>query len=141
MSYIPRLKRKTKMTLVVFGCVACFAGSLPTEAESGAVMASWYGAELAGSPTASGEPYDPSGLTAAHKTLPMGTMLRVCNDTCTSVRVNDRGPYTAGRDLDLSAAAAQTIGVEGVEPVEIEQAAPDAVIELPKTGGVNALLP
>ncbi len=122
------------MTLVVYGMVGSFAFSLPTEAESGVVMASWYGEELRGSTTASGEPFNPDGFTAAHKSLPLGTRLAVCKDECAQVRINDRGPFTPGRDLDLSKAAAQKIGVEGVEEVQVEQTSSQPVTELPKTG-------
>ena len=78
--------------------------------------ASWYGPGFAGHRTASGELFDPGGLTAAHRTLPFGTRLLVRNpDTGRSVwvRVTDRGPYSGGRDLDLSQAAAQAIGLAG----------------------------
>lgn len=76
--------------------------------------ASYYGRELEGSPTASGEPFDPEGYTAAHKTLPLGTRLRVSHGgESVEVTVNDRGPYVAGRDLDLSLAAAREIGLTG----------------------------
>jgi rare lipoprotein A len=95
-------------------------------ATSGAVAgglhwtASWYGPGFAGHSTASGEVFDPFALTAAHKTLPFGTRLLVRNpDTGRSVwvRVNDRGPYAGGRDLDLSQGAAQAIGLAGTGEV------------------------
>ncbi len=94
------------------------------------VLASWYGAEFHGRPTASGEPFDMYALTCAHREFPFGTMLRVSNPSnnrmveCT---VNDRGPFVAGRDLDLSYGAARrldTIG-PGVAPVDIEPFARD----------------
>lgn len=72
--------------------------------------AGYYGEEFAGSPTASGEPYDPYGFTAAHPYLPFGTVLEVCYHGCTRVTVNDRNPYSA-TDLDLSRAAADDIGL------------------------------
>lgn len=72
--------------------------------------ASYYGEELAGSPTASGEPYDPHALTAAHKSLPLGTVVEVCYRGCTRVKINDRNPDSAA-DLDLSRAAADRIGL------------------------------
>lgn len=87
------------------------------------MVASYYGAELAGSPTASGAPFDPSAYTAAHKTLPLGTQLEVSGDSGTAtVTVNDRGPYVGGRDLDLSQAAAEAVGVTdtGVAPVQVD---------------------
>jgi len=76
--------------------------------------ASWYGPSFVGKKTASGEIYDPEGLTAAHRSLPFGTLLRVTDlDTGASVvvRVNDRGPFVADRVLDLSEAAARLIGL------------------------------
>jgi rare lipoprotein A len=79
-------------------------------------FASWYGAPHHGRRTASGEVYDMNQLTAAHRTLPFGTRLLVTNrDTSrsTEVRVNDRGPFVAGRILDLSYAAARQIGAAG----------------------------
>ncbi len=76
--------------------------------------ASYYGDELAGRPTASGESFDPKQLTAAHRTLPFGTRLRVTNirnGKSVVVRVNDRGPFTGNRALDLSYSAARQIGM------------------------------
>ncbi|MDE1147993.1 MAG: septal ring lytic transglycosylase RlpA family protein [Azospirillaceae bacterium] len=75
--------------------------------------ASWYGREHAGHPTASGEAYDPEGLTAAHRTLPLGTVIEVAAlGRVVTVRVNDRGPFVKGRVLDLSAAAARVLGLD-----------------------------
>ncbi len=84
-------------------------------------LATYYGEELAGHPTASGEPYDPRGLTAAHKTLPFGTVVEVCYRSCTRVTINDRNPYSAA-DLDLSRDAADRIGLtrEGKGVVDAE---------------------
>jgi len=87
--------------------------------------ASWYGPGFHGNLTANGERYDQHGITAAHKTLPFGTRLKVCNeinDLCVDVRINDRGPYIAGRGLDLSRGAAEAIGMidPGVVPVTFE---------------------
>ena len=82
--------------------------------ESG--YASWYGHPYHGRQTASGEVYDMNDLTAAHRTLPLGTRLLVTNlDTgqAVEVRVNDRGPFIEGRILDLSYAAAQVVGTVG----------------------------
>jgi len=86
--------------------------------------ASWYGAELAGRPTASGEPFRPGLRTAAHPTLPFGTVVKVTRpDTGRHVRVviNDRGPYAHGRVIDLSRAAAEAPGLvrAGVGEVEL----------------------
>lgn len=75
------------------------------------LVASWYGAE-SGNRTANGEHFNGTSLTAAHRTLPFGTKLRVTyRGKTVVVRVNDRGPYIKGRDLDLSRAAAQRIGL------------------------------
>ena len=88
-------------------------------------VASWYGHPYHGRPTASGEIYDQDGLTAAHRTLPFGTVVRVTRrDTGArvTVQVNDRGPFIRGRIIDLSRAAAREIGLEvdGVAPVVVE---------------------
>lgn len=72
------------------------------------MVASWYGEEFAGLVTANGEVFDPQAMTAAHKELPFGTRLQVTNPATgrsVEVRINDRGPFITGRDLDLSAAA------------------------------------
>ncbi len=92
------------------------------EARAEAMVSSWYGPGLEGNLTASGEIFDPyNDYTAAHPYLPMGTELEVCYETCTVVRVNDRGPYGDGRELDLSQAAAEEIGLifAGVDVVEV----------------------
>lgn len=94
-----------------------FSGG-PAQAES--VVASYYGAELAGNPTASGEPFDPSAMTAAHPSLPFGTQLEVCYQGCATVTVNDRGPFVGGRGLDLSQGAADAIGLTGAGVATIE---------------------
>lgn len=84
-------------------------------------LASYYGPELAGQPTASGEPFNPYGFTAAHRTLPLGTKLIVSyGGRSVEVTVNDRGPYSGGRDLDLSQGAADYLGLTyaGVDYVD-----------------------
>ncbi len=75
-------------------------------------QASYYSDALAGRPTASGEPYDPQRLTAAHRSLPFGTIVRVSMESGKTVyvRINDRGPFVRGRVLDLSRAAAEHLG-------------------------------
>ena len=107
--------------------------SAPTEPElciqhTGGVFqsgyASWYGARLAGHPTASGERFDPSKLTAAHRTLPLGTWVKVrrTDDGRTvTVRINDRGPVSHRFCIDLSSGAARELHMlrMGVAPVEI----------------------
>lgn len=83
-----------------------------TEIDGG--MASYYGDELAGNRTASGERFDPDELTAAHRSLPFGSMVRVTNVSngdSVVVRINDRGPFSRGRVIDISHAAARQIGM------------------------------
>jgi rare lipoprotein A len=75
------------------------------------MLSSWYGSYFHGRTTANGETYDMYGYTAAHKTLPFGTRLRVCYQGCVDVRINDRGPYIGARELDLSYGAASAIGL------------------------------
>jgi rare lipoprotein A len=89
---------------------------------TGSCEASYYGS---GGRTASGETFDPDALTAAHKTLPLGSKVRVINqrnDRSVVVRINDRGPFVSGRCLDLSTAAMQAVGGmgSGVIPVKYE---------------------
>jgi pyruvate dehydrogenase E1 component len=87
--------------------------------------ASWYGRKFHGKPTASGEPYDMYAMTAAHKTMPIPSYARVrnpANGREVVVRINDRGPFVAGRVIDLSYTAALKLGVlAGVAPVEVER--------------------
>ena len=78
---------------------------------SSTMLASWYGSYFHGRTTANGESYNMYGHTAAHKTLPFGTKLRVCYRGCVDVRINDRGPYIGARELDLSYGAAKAIGL------------------------------
>ena len=89
-------------------------------AQSG--IASVYSVE-SGSKTASGEPLNPSTLTAAHRTLPFGTKVRVTNKhngRSVIVTINDRGPFTRGRIIDLTPAGARAIGFTGTVPVTVE---------------------
>ena len=96
------------------------AGEIPREFEHGS--ASWYGPRFHGRRTASGERYDMHALTAAHRTLPFGTMVRVrsmVNGHEVDVRVTDRGPFSRNRVIDVSRAAAEALGMLGlgVKPV------------------------
>ncbi|MBY6128547.1 septal ring lytic transglycosylase RlpA family protein [Qipengyuania aquimaris] len=102
----------------------------PVEAEPagtplGTGVASYYGKRFHGRRTANGERFDMHAMTAAHKTLPFGSMVRVTNPRngqSVIVRINDRGPFTRGRTIDLSRAAAEEIGIvrRGHGSVEIE---------------------
>ena len=83
-------------------------------------VASWYGS---GRRTANGEPFNPNGLTAAHRTLPFGTHVRVTNHKngrSVIVRINDRGPFVRGRSIDLAKGAARAIGMTGTQSVGLE---------------------
>lgn len=91
----------------------------------GMMKASWYGPNFHGRQTANGEIYDQYELTAAHKSFRFGTLLRLTNpenNKSIIVRVNDRGPYVDGRDLDLSYASAKALGIvkPGVKRLKVE---------------------
>ncbi|MCL4549542.1 MAG: septal ring lytic transglycosylase RlpA family protein [Bacteroidetes bacterium] len=94
----------------------------------GNMTASWYGPRFHGRLTANGEIYNQMALTAAHKSLPFGTVLKVTNirnGKSVIVRINDRGPYIDGRDLDLSKGTAQALGMisRGVIKVTVKEIA------------------
>lgn len=104
-----RLLSRLLWLVVLVGAFVALDGG-KAEADTG--LASWYGPGFEGSLTASGEVFDPYGYTAAHKTLPLGTQLSVSYAGRTvQVTVNDRGPYSGGRDLDLSQGAAEYLGL------------------------------
>src|SRR3954454_9267110 len=118
-----RPSRSLAITAVVLG-YALGAVSAPAEEtqpiQTGA--ASWYGPGFHGKRTANGERFNTNALTAAHKTLPFGTQLRVTNERTgrsVVVRINDRGPYPDGRFIDLSKAAPQSVGISGVGRVKL----------------------
>jgi peptidoglycan lytic transglycosylase len=101
------------------GAVMLLAFSPIAHAQSG--IASIY--DTHGGRTAAGERVSPSALTAAHRTLPFGTRVRVTNrrnGRSVVVRINDRGPFLRGRIIDLTPAAAHAIGMSGLAPVTIE---------------------
>jgi rare lipoprotein A len=99
-------------------------------------LASVYGEHLTGKSTASGERYDRGGLTAAHRTLPLGAEVRVtnlANGKSVRVRVNDRGPHVQGRIIDLSSNAAAALGMRtGVARVKLE------ILSQPTHAGADA---
>src|SRR6185295_6800745 len=104
------------LVVMAYGCRTT-APVVPPAPEPMHGVASWYGEEFAGRTTANGQIFDPAGMTAAHRSLPFGTVLDVTNaktKQTVRVRVNDRGPYIGGRILDLSYAAAALIGL--IEP-------------------------
>jgi len=119
--------------LTLLGLLALFAGCTGRQADTagspgGPVetgKASWYGTQHHGKRTASGEPFDQHALTAAHRTLPFGTRVKVTNlnnQRSVVVRINDRGPFRRGRVIDLSRAAAEQLDLirTGVAPVRLE---------------------
>ncbi|QDK44439.1 septal ring lytic transglycosylase RlpA family lipoprotein [Bdellovibrio sp. ZAP7] len=114
--YIPLL-------ILGFGLPSC-ASALHTGSTAKG-KASWYGESHQGNRTASGEKFDLNQLTAAHRTLPMGSMVKVTSlstGKSVTVRINDRGPFTKGRILDVSQAAAQKLGFiqKGTDHIKME---------------------
>jgi len=84
------------------------------------MVASFYGhGEKLAKHTASGAVFNPHAMTAAHKTLPFGTVLQVCHRGCVHVTINDRGPFVRGRQLDLSYGAARAIGMGSTSTVHV----------------------
>jgi rare lipoprotein A len=105
-----------------------FNNSIIKYVDKGEMTASWYGRKFHGRKTANGEVYNQMAFTAAHKNLRFGTLLRVTNpdnNQSVIVRINDRGPYIRGRELDLSKASASALGLvqKGVAKVRVEQLA------------------
>ena len=108
-------------------------------------VASWYGEDFHGKPTALGEPYNMYAMTAAHKTLPLPTMVRVTNletGRSAELRVNDRGPFVKGRVIDLSYSAARELGVvrRGTARVRIEALESGGSPQPDRSGGAHAYL-
>jgi rare lipoprotein A len=109
-----------KKTVFASALIACVAG-VPLTALAQSGIASVYAYE--GGRTASGERASPGALTAAHRTLPFGTMVRVTNRSSgrsVVVRINDRGPFVRGRIIDLTPAAARALGFSGLANVEVD---------------------
>ncbi len=138
--HIGRASHALRTLMCLGGCALLVAGCsslrgptvppapLPSGAGTGRmVTASWYGEEASGRRTANGEIFDPEKMTAASRSLPIGSRVRVTNVTngrSVVVRINDRGPYVRGRNIDLSHGAAQRIGLTraGVGRVQVERA-------------------
>jgi rare lipoprotein A len=100
-----------------------FCALLCLETAAQAEIATYYGRELAGHRTASGERFNPGAMTAAHRTLRFGTRVRVTNThngRSVIVRINDRGPFGNGAAIDLSSGAARSIGMGGTSHVRLE---------------------
>ncbi len=105
--------------MLVAGVMVLALAATQKDASAHPLVSSWYGPGFQGATTASGEPFNMYDYTAASPYLPLGTELRVCYQDCVTVRVNDRGPYVSGRNLDLSYAAAQAVGLYGVGTVDV----------------------
>jgi rare lipoprotein A len=126
-----RMLRSLQYACVCWGLVACAAtkGAEPVATQAAALwveagIASVYASKFQGRRTASGESYNSQALTAAHPSLPFGTVVRVTsltNGKTVVVRINDRGPFIEGRIIDLSRTAAQALRLRGLMQVEIEQ--------------------
>lgn len=139
------MQRILIVTILMFSFFANFA-----QTEFG--VASFYGIEFNGKPTASGEIYSQNKLTAAHKTLPLGTVVKVTNaqnNKSVFVKINDRGPFVKGRVIDLSTKAAELLGYrnKGTCYVKIEIVKPDqtpadllsASIDIAKENGIGKI--
>jgi rare lipoprotein A len=120
---------RTFLLLVMLALVACGGAQKTTQGKSTGVQegyATWYGGSLHGGPTASGERFNKNAMTAAHRTLPLQTRVRVTNKRngrSVLVRINDRGPFgKKSRIIDVSEAAARQLGMieAGVVPVRVE---------------------
>ena len=130
---IPAPQRPTKLSplqatfpaaLLAALIAAIMTTLLPASLAAEEGLASWYGGHFQGRQTASGETFDTNKLTPAHKSLPFGTIVQVMHKESgrsIQVRINDRGPFVAGRIIDLSRAAADAIGLtaQGVAPVKL----------------------
>lgn len=115
--------RKSLLTVVI--SLVLSLNALPGLAEVMEGKASYYADSLQGNKTASGEPYDKNALTAAHRTLSFGTMVKVTylkTGKSVEVKINDRGPHVKNRIIDVSGAAAAQLGMkeDGIGDVEVE---------------------
>ena len=105
--------KKLTTGLIASACLLSAALPIKSNAANNTMLTSYYAHYFHGRTTANGEAFNMYANTAAHKTLPFGTRLRVCYSGCVDVRINDRGPYIGSRELDLSYGAARTIGLLG----------------------------
>ena len=106
-----------RIALIALCALVCAEGTAQAE------IASHYGQGFAGRRTASGEKFNPSAMTAAHRTLQFGTKVRVTNPRngrAVVVRINDRGPFVKGRSIDLSNGAARATGMGGTGNIRME---------------------
>ncbi|MFP4228337.1 MAG: septal ring lytic transglycosylase RlpA family protein [Salinivenus sp.] len=128
------------LVLVAIACISCAAtGRSAEDSVYQRGEASYYADKFEGRPTASGEPYDPEALTAAHRRLPFGTRVRVTRTDVPDapsivVEINDRGPFARGRIIDLSEEGARSLNMieDGVAAVRVE------IVERPDSADAEA---
>ncbi len=132
-------KKASYVRFAVFALILTLAACAPYHARRKAIqydatgVASWYGPGFAGRKTASGERYRPAGMSAAHRTLPFGTAVKVTNldnDKSVIVKINDRGPFVRGRIIDMSQGAAKKLGMMGSGTARVKVVA--LHVKLPK---------
>lgn len=121
----PRAERGTRIAAVILGFGLTAAGVTPALADTVGI-ASFYGGRHHGGPTASGERFNQNAMTAAHRSYPMGTQVRVTNlrnGKAVVLRINDRGPFVRGRIIDVSRGAASQLGFigNGLTRVRVER--------------------
>ena len=118
-----KLKVLAVSAIVLSGSLVVSTAEAHTRrATQGGGLASWYGPGFGGHRTASGERFNAGAFTAAHRFLPFGAQVRVTSrrtGRSVVVRINDRGPYAAGRVIDLTPAASHALGMNGTEPVTL----------------------
>ena len=140
---ISRKRRRVSLLAVALGLTATVVASPPVAKTNGPQIkptstpkhhwfeigkASWYGGKFNGRETANGERFDMNALTCAHRSLPLGSWVRVTNlhnKRTVFLRVNDRGPMAESLIVDLSYAAAQKLGISGLGRVKIEEVSPN----------------
>ncbi|AEF81407.1 septal ring lytic transglycosylase RlpA family protein [Leadbettera azotonutricia] len=135
------MKRLSTLFILSFSIAVFCAAQAPSGTFRQEGIASWYGPEYDGRTTTSGEIFDSTQYTAAHRSLPFGTILTVTNtqnNKQVKVRVNDRGPFAPGRIVDISKAAAEILDMvtTGTAPVVIESASSDAIGSVPEPAAV-----
>lgn len=141
------MKRVNLLLLILSGVAAIsFAQTVNNDSLRQEGIASWYGQEFAGRPTACGEIFNPALFTAAHPSLPFGTILTVTNKQNmrqVTVRINDRGPFVAARIIDLSRAAAEALDMvsTGTAPVILQRADNTALGPVSATAAEVAQVP
>lgn len=121
--HFPWTESVAVLAIVLLALPGCTRKSSKQEVQAQVGVASWYGHPFDGRLTASGDVYDMEKMTAAHRTFPFGTVVRVVNlgnSKTAEVRINDRGPFVKDRIIDLSHAAAQAIAMPGIANVQLQ---------------------